>query len=72
VDEAGDAAVVVMQEDEVPSRSYLTTAGFGDDAPRRHCLERYRGDSTRALTVKRTYSLTESPDRTADLAHVRT
>jgi hypothetical protein len=46
VGEAGDAAVVVMQDDEVPSRSDLTTAGFGDDAQHRHCLERCRGDST--------------------------
>jgi hypothetical protein len=46
VGEAGDAAVVVMQDDEVPSRSDLTTAGFGDDAQHRHGLERRRGDST--------------------------
>ena len=43
---AGDAAVVVMQDDEVPSQSDLTTAGFGDDAQHSHCLERCRGDST--------------------------
>jgi len=46
VGEAGDAAVVVMQDDEVPSQSDLTTAGFGDDSQHRHCLERCRGDST--------------------------
>lgn len=44
VSEAGDAAVVVMQDDEVPSRCEIT-AGFGDDAQHRHCLERGQGDS---------------------------
>jgi hypothetical protein len=46
VGEADDAAVVVMQDDEVPFQSDLTTAGFGDDAQHRHCLERCRVDST--------------------------
>ena len=46
VSEAGDAAVVVMQNDEVPSLSDLTPAGFGDDTQHRHCLERCQGDST--------------------------
>jgi len=45
VSEAGDAAVVVMQDDEVPSRCGIT-AGSGDDAQHRHCLERCGGDPT--------------------------
>jgi hypothetical protein len=32
--------------EDVPVMSDLTTAGFGDDAQHRHCLERCRGDST--------------------------
>ena len=35
-----------MQDDEVPSQSDLTTAGFSHDAQHRYCLKRCRGDST--------------------------
>jgi hypothetical protein len=40
VDEAVDAAIGVMQDDEVPSGTDFTTTGFGDDAQHRHRLER--------------------------------
>jgi|GraSoi2013_100cm_1033763.scaffolds.fasta_scaffold11092_1 hypothetical protein len=46
VGQAGDTTVVVMQDDEVPSQSDLTTADFSDDAQHRHRLKRCRGDST--------------------------
>src|SRR6202040_3506355 len=46
VDKAVDAAIGVMQDDEIPSWADFTTVGFGDDAQHRHRLERCRGNVT--------------------------
>jgi hypothetical protein len=46
VDEAVDAAIGVMQDEEVPSRTDFTTTGFGDDAQHRHRLERCWSNAT--------------------------
>jgi hypothetical protein len=48
--EAVDAAIGVMQNDEIPSGPNFATAFFGNDAQHGHRLKRGRGNSTANIT----------------------